>query len=175
MTQESLRSAVAADHIAFEWSLGEDSDLSTDEVARVKSALEESGGSVTQSDQGDGFIVPLLVALFGVVVITALAEQVYTWWDHVHDRGLFLHAYKNGRVKIEPIDVPWGTIILLDAKGETFTVKDVSRDTMEKILDTVKAGLSPDFSKLLPSATKTGTTTNATEGKPSATDTKPVS
>lgn len=132
----------AAGRISFEWSL--DPDTPSGEANSIAEKLRSQGGQVVVHEPPPG-ILPLAipVALFGVVVVVGLTEQVYEWWLHVHSKGLLIHATKAGKVEIKNLDVPYGWVIYIGPDGAKATLQNVSRDKLQDLLSAVSKGINP--------------------------------
>src|SRR5437870_13451108 len=103
--------------VGFQWTLS-DTESAQDVRSMVKT-LESAGGDVRVQEPPTGVLpVAIPIIVFGVVVATALAEQVADWWIRRHEKGLLIHAWKNGKVDIKHIDIPYGQVIFIAWDGK---------------------------------------------------------
>ena len=113
-------------------------------------ALEREGGEIQVHEPPSGILpVAIPVVIFGVVVITALTEQVADWWTTRQRKGLLIHVDQDGKVEIKELDVPYGQVIVIGADGKTAQFHDVSGDKLKLILDSVSKAAIPSVDSLL--------------------------
>ncbi len=127
--------------VTFEWTLD---DEEGDDASALAAELEKAGGEVQVKDRPVGVIpVPGPEAIFGIVVLTGLVQQIFDWWSRRRRKGLFIHKGADGKVEVKPVDIPYGQVLFLTPDGTTLRYQDVSRDRLSELLAAAAGGDVP--------------------------------
>ena len=133
--------------IFFEWRL--DPEIEGEAAQQFADAVQRDGGEAhllrLPPPTGVAGVVWLIVpfVIFGVVQTVSLAEQVADWWRNRQSSGILIHVAEDGKVDIQPINIPYGHVLFIGADGKTLQYVNVSGDQMKDLLAAASHGITP--------------------------------
>lgn len=134
--------------VTFEWRLSQDTD--DEEAIQLAESLKCNEGLVQvqhfQSDSENKLYkcIPVIIpVIFGITSIVMLVKNVADWLETRHKSGTLIQVGKDGKVNIQPLEIPYGNVMFVGADGKTFEYVDVSKDELKDIIEAVSRGIIP--------------------------------